>query len=204
MSVARNLWRAADAPHIVPADSVERQTAQRLINACPAGLFSLTPEGGLRVNSSAAAACSSAPSKQKRNIRCLSRRLPLFSAKSGSALNANMFIPPPAFPPPPADLLTTKPPTPSGLGVAFSPLRQHPRQQASTYRIAKSNGGGKPTCERMSVGKLSVCKMPTRNCRNGGAEENKKAAGFAGRQTGHLPQKTSQQNLRCASRCVQN
>ena len=41
MSVARNLWRAADAPHIVPADSVERQTAQRLINACPAGLFSL-------------------------------------------------------------------------------------------------------------------------------------------------------------------
>lgn len=39
MSVARNLWRAADAPHIVPADSVERQTAQRLINTCPAGLF---------------------------------------------------------------------------------------------------------------------------------------------------------------------
>lgn len=31
MSVARNLWRAADAPHIVPTDSVERQTAQRLI-----------------------------------------------------------------------------------------------------------------------------------------------------------------------------
>ncbi|STJ09791.1 putative FAD-dependent oxidoreductase [Escherichia coli] len=26
MSVARNLWRVADAPHIVPADSVERQT----------------------------------------------------------------------------------------------------------------------------------------------------------------------------------
>ncbi|MDH4995500.1 ferredoxin family protein, partial [Escherichia coli] len=50
MSVARNLWRAADAPHIVPTDSVERQTAQRLINACPAGLFSLTPEGGLRVD----------------------------------------------------------------------------------------------------------------------------------------------------------
>lgn len=39
MSVARNLWRAADAPHIVPADSVERQTAERLINACPAGLL---------------------------------------------------------------------------------------------------------------------------------------------------------------------
>ena len=39
MSVARNLWRVADAPHIVPADSVERQTAERLINACPAGLF---------------------------------------------------------------------------------------------------------------------------------------------------------------------
>ena len=35
MSVARNLWRVADAPHIVPADSVERQTAERLINACP-------------------------------------------------------------------------------------------------------------------------------------------------------------------------
>lgn len=39
MSVARNLWRAADAPHIVPADSVERQMVQRLINACPVGLF---------------------------------------------------------------------------------------------------------------------------------------------------------------------
>ncbi len=50
MSVARNLWRAADAPHIVPADSVERQTAERLINACPAGLFSLTPEGDLRID----------------------------------------------------------------------------------------------------------------------------------------------------------
>lgn len=50
MSVARNLWRAADAPHIVPADSVERQTAERLINACPAGLFALTPEGDLRVD----------------------------------------------------------------------------------------------------------------------------------------------------------
>ena len=49
MSVARNLWRVADAPHIVPADSVERQTAERLINACPAGLFSLTPEGNLRI-----------------------------------------------------------------------------------------------------------------------------------------------------------
>ncbi|MED8718948.1 ferredoxin family protein [Escherichia coli] len=50
MSVARNLWRAADAPHIVPADSVERQTAQQLINACPAGLFSLTSEGDLHVD----------------------------------------------------------------------------------------------------------------------------------------------------------
>ena len=50
MSVARNLWRVADAPHIVPADSVECQTVQRLINACPAGLFSLTPEGDLRVD----------------------------------------------------------------------------------------------------------------------------------------------------------
>lgn len=39
MSVARNLWRVADAPHIVPADSVERQTAERLINACPAVFF---------------------------------------------------------------------------------------------------------------------------------------------------------------------
>lgn len=39
MSVARNLWRVADAPHIVPADSVERQMVQRLINACPVGLF---------------------------------------------------------------------------------------------------------------------------------------------------------------------
>ncbi|SRN34116.1 putative Ferredoxin-like protein [Shigella flexneri] len=27
MSVARNLWRVADAPHIVPADSVDRKVA---------------------------------------------------------------------------------------------------------------------------------------------------------------------------------
>ncbi len=54
MSVAHNLWRVADAPHIVPADSVERQMVQRLINACPAGLFSLTPEGDLRVDITAA------------------------------------------------------------------------------------------------------------------------------------------------------
>ncbi|HAY7339905.1 TPA: ferredoxin family protein, partial [Shigella flexneri] len=50
MSVARNLWRVADAPHIVPADSVERQMVQRLINACPVGLFSLTQEGDLRID----------------------------------------------------------------------------------------------------------------------------------------------------------
>ncbi len=49
MSVARNLWRVADAPHIVPADSVERQMVQRLINACPVGL-SLTQEGDLRID----------------------------------------------------------------------------------------------------------------------------------------------------------
>ena len=48
MSEAQNLWRDADAPHIVPADSVERQTVQRLINARPAGLLSLTPEGDIR------------------------------------------------------------------------------------------------------------------------------------------------------------
>ena len=60
MSVARNLWRAADAPHIVLADSVERQTAQRLINACPAGLFSLTPEGDLRVDYHGCLECGTA------------------------------------------------------------------------------------------------------------------------------------------------
>lgn len=49
MSVARNLWRVADAPHIVPADSVERQTAERLINACPAErLINACPAGLFR------------------------------------------------------------------------------------------------------------------------------------------------------------
>lgn len=60
MSVARNLWRVADAPHIVPADSVERQTAERLINACPAGLFSLTPEGDLRIDYRSCLECAPA------------------------------------------------------------------------------------------------------------------------------------------------
>ena len=41
MSVARNLWRAADAPHIVSADSVERQTAQQLIQKCAFSLVRL-------------------------------------------------------------------------------------------------------------------------------------------------------------------
>ena len=31
MSVAHNLWRVADAPHIVPADSVERQMVHRKV-----------------------------------------------------------------------------------------------------------------------------------------------------------------------------
>lgn len=50
MSVARNVWRHADISHIVPATTVDGKTAERLINACPAGLFSLTPEGELRVD----------------------------------------------------------------------------------------------------------------------------------------------------------
>ncbi len=50
MSVARNIWRAAYAQHIVKDDSVELLTAHRLINACPDALSSLTPEGDLRVD----------------------------------------------------------------------------------------------------------------------------------------------------------
>ena len=50
MSVARNVWRPADISHIVPATVVDSETAQRLIASCPAGLFSLTAEGELRVN----------------------------------------------------------------------------------------------------------------------------------------------------------
>ena len=50
MSVARNVWRPADISHIVPATVVDSETAQRLIASCPAGLFSLTAEGELRVS----------------------------------------------------------------------------------------------------------------------------------------------------------
>ncbi|EMC3651578.1 TPA: ferredoxin family protein [Citrobacter braakii] len=50
MSVARNVWRPADISHIVPATVIDSETAQRLIASCPAGLFSLTAEGELRVN----------------------------------------------------------------------------------------------------------------------------------------------------------
>ena len=50
MSVAHNVWRPANVSHIVPASVVENDTAQRLITACPAGLFSLTAEGELKVD----------------------------------------------------------------------------------------------------------------------------------------------------------
>ncbi|MBJ9239324.1 ferredoxin family protein [Citrobacter braakii] len=50
MSVARNVWRSADISHIVPATVVDSATVQRLIVSCPAGLFSLTTEGELRVD----------------------------------------------------------------------------------------------------------------------------------------------------------
>lgn len=50
MSVARNIWRPTDVAHIVPAPAVDRNMAELLIKTCPAGLFSLTPEGELRVD----------------------------------------------------------------------------------------------------------------------------------------------------------
>ncbi len=50
MSVARNVWRPADISHIVPATVVDSETAERLVTSCPAGLFSLTAKGELRVD----------------------------------------------------------------------------------------------------------------------------------------------------------
>lgn len=50
MSVAHNVWQPPDISPIVPASSVDRNVAERLIASCPAGLFSLTPEGELRVD----------------------------------------------------------------------------------------------------------------------------------------------------------
>lgn len=50
MSVARNVWRPADIPHIVPASTVDSKTADLLITSCPAGLFSRTAEGELHVD----------------------------------------------------------------------------------------------------------------------------------------------------------
>lgn len=50
MSVARNVWRPADNPHIVPSAQPDEKLADLLIQSCPAGLFSRTVEGGLRVD----------------------------------------------------------------------------------------------------------------------------------------------------------
>lgn len=50
MSVAHNVWQPPDISPIVPASSVDRSVAERLIASCPAGLFSLTPEGELWVD----------------------------------------------------------------------------------------------------------------------------------------------------------
>ncbi len=50
MSVARNVWRHADTPHIVPAASPESETVARLIKVCPAGVFARTTNGELLVD----------------------------------------------------------------------------------------------------------------------------------------------------------
>lgn len=50
MSLARNVWLPAGFSHIVPANAVDRETAEKLMRSCPAGLFSLTPEGELHVD----------------------------------------------------------------------------------------------------------------------------------------------------------
>lgn len=50
MSLARNVWLPAEISHIVPANAVDRKTAEKLIKSCPAGLFSLTSEGELHVD----------------------------------------------------------------------------------------------------------------------------------------------------------
>lgn len=41
MSVAHNVWQPPDISPIVPASSVDRSVAERLITSCPAGLFPL-------------------------------------------------------------------------------------------------------------------------------------------------------------------
>ena len=50
MSVARNVWRPADSPHIVPSALPNEAVVELLIKSCPAGLFSRTQEGKLRVD----------------------------------------------------------------------------------------------------------------------------------------------------------
>ncbi|MDE9621347.1 ferredoxin family protein [Citrobacter portucalensis] len=50
MSVARNVWRPAGSPHIVPSASPTPEIAELLIQSCPAGLFSRTAEGELCVD----------------------------------------------------------------------------------------------------------------------------------------------------------
>ena len=42
MSVARNVWRPADSPHIVPSALPNEAVVELLIQSCPAGLFSRT------------------------------------------------------------------------------------------------------------------------------------------------------------------
>lgn len=50
MPVAHNVWHPPGMSPIVPANRVDCDVAERLITSCPAGLFSLTPEGELRVD----------------------------------------------------------------------------------------------------------------------------------------------------------
>lgn len=50
MSVARNVWRPADDPHIVPAAAPDLEVVELLIASCPAGLFSRTADGGVQVD----------------------------------------------------------------------------------------------------------------------------------------------------------
>lgn len=58
-ALSRNQWRSSEQPHIVVADNPPREMAQTLINACPAGLFTLTPLGALQVDYRGCLECGS-------------------------------------------------------------------------------------------------------------------------------------------------
>lgn len=55
--LAKNAWQSAEKPHIVPADSPDRESLTLLVRACPAGLYRQKEDGSLHIDTTGCLEC---------------------------------------------------------------------------------------------------------------------------------------------------